>query len=282
MSGVAVKALILTIKTVSKPVSKRLKSQAEASERFRDLCITVGRFMNEATHLINVRLAGGRELRMKPLGEQEAVSRGAEVVGEAFVYATSVLLLVGEYARRDYIKDLESNEKARKKQQRRKAKDADLREKFAAMQAEIDTLREELRELRESSKSVTSKIRDVIIPSLSGGGGGATDSGRESDEKKKDTAWFDGTWLSALSPFYFHREEQGQEINEKEDDGITDAGVPGNADSEVQNADSLDIPANAIGVENVHGAGTDEVISPPRTSHQQDAEVQIRLLKKMA
>lgn len=281
MSGVAVKALILTIKTVSKPVSKRLKSQAEASERFRDLCITVGRFMNRATHLINVRLAGGRELRMKPLGEQEAVSRGAEVVGEGFVYATSVLLLVGEYARRDYIKDLESSEKARKKQQRRKAKDADLREKFAAMQAEIDTLREELRELRESSKSVTSKIRDVIIPSLSGGGGGATDSCRESDEKKKDTAWFDGTWLAALSPFYFHR-EQGQEINEEGEDEITDAGVSGNADSKVQNAYSLDIPANANGVENVYGAGTDEVISPPSSSHQQDAEVQIRLLKKMA
>ena len=75
MSAVAIKALILTIKTISKPVSKRLKAHAEASEQFKAVCVNVGRFMNRMTHNVNVRLAGGRELRMKPLESKGGQSR---------------------------------------------------------------------------------------------------------------------------------------------------------------------------------------------------------------
>ena len=282
MSAVAIKALILTIKTVSKPVSKRLKAHASASERFRGLCIAIGRFMNRSTHSINVRLAGGKKLKMKPLGEQEAVSRGAEVVGEGFVYGTSVLLLVGEYARRDYIKDLESAEKARAKRVRRREKDALLEAKFAALRREIDVLQTEVRELKENSKSITSKIRAAIVPSLGSPEDAAAEGSHAPDEQKTvaSTSWFDGSWLAALSPFYFRREEE-QEDETSVRAANTAAGALHAADSDTITVHAADDNANTTALRgDASGVGGGANSLPPN-KQQHDADEQLRLLKKI-
>ena len=204
MSGIAVKFLILTIKTVSKPVSKRLKSQAEQSTRFKNVCIEIGRFMNRSTHFVNVRLAGGRQVKMKPLGEQEAVSRGADVVGEGFVYGTSVLLLVGEYARRDRIKESEAAEKARRKLENRRKKDAALEKKFTEMRTEIIELQKQVQELKNPSISTISRGQDAI----------ATAYNEHTIEDAKQTnqasSWL-RSWLATFSPFYFQRDETGED-----------------------------------------------------------------------
>ena len=160
MSAVAVKLLILTVKTISKPFSKRLKEAAKNSTSFKSTCIFVGNYVNSFTHNVNIRLIGGKQIKLKPLGEPEAISKGAEVVGEGFVYAVSLTLLVGEYARRDYIKDIESKEKAEKKAKRRVEKDAVLADKFdrlikvlAVLSAKVERLEEHQQQQQQQQQT---------------------------------------------------------------------------------------------------------------------------------
>ena len=160
MSAVAVKLLILTVKTISKPFSKRLKEAAKNSTNFKSTCIFVGNYVNSFTHNVNIRLIGGKQIKLKPLGEPEAISRGAEVVGEGFVYAVSLTLLVGEYARRDYIKEIESKEKAEKKAKRRVEKDAVLADKFdrlinvlAVLSAKVERLEEQQQQQQQQQQT---------------------------------------------------------------------------------------------------------------------------------
>ncbi len=162
MSGVGIKMLILSIKTISKPISKRLKLAAADSERFKDVCILVGRAVNQLTHQVNVRLVGGKAIKLKPLGESEAVSRGAEVVGEGFVYGTSVLLLVGEYARRDYVKDKEKAEKAEKKRASRLRKATALALRFKHIEGEMHELRNRVKELEEEKRQRERGLGGVV------------------------------------------------------------------------------------------------------------------------
>ena len=160
MAAVAVKLLILTVKTISKPFSKRLKEAAKNSTNFKSTCIFVGNYVNSFTHNVNIRLIGGKQIKLKPLGEPEAISRGAEVVGEGFVYAVSLTLLVGEYARRDYIKEIESKEKAEKKAKRRVEKDAVLADKFdrlinvlAVLSAKVERLEEQQQQQQQQQQT---------------------------------------------------------------------------------------------------------------------------------
>jgi optic atrophy 3 protein len=165
MSAMMIKIGILAIKTISKPLSKRIKEIAKESTIFRGHCQKVGNFFNSLTHNVNVRLAGGRQIKLKPLAESEAVSIGAEYVGEGFILGVSVSLLVGEYARRDHIKGLESIKKAKQKQQRRNQKDAALSAQFACMEEKLLALRKQVLELEAKTQAQTpaqTKVQDQV------------------------------------------------------------------------------------------------------------------------
>jgi hypothetical protein len=219
MSAVAVKLLILTVKTISKPFSKRLKEAAKNSTSFKSTCIFVGNYVNSFTHNVNIRLIGGKQIKLKPLGEPEAISKGAEVVGEGFVYAVSLTLLVGEYARRDYIKDIESKEKAEKKAKRRVEKDAVLADKFdrlikvlAVLSAKVERLEEHQQQQQQQQQTRQQRAAvangnpvAVGLAATSGATKRKQDNNEESEaiDTKNGTSSSWASWTSSWYwPFY--------------------------------------------------------------------------------
>ena len=195
------KLLILTVKTISKPFSKRLKEVAKDSDKFKDYCITVGNFVNNFTHSVNVRFIGGRQIKLKPLGESEAISRGAEVVGEGFVFTVSMTLLLAEYARRDYTKGLEAEEKQRKKNERRLLKNAQVDLLFERLAKEIKVLRRkievlevEVHENKDPSTPTTAAIEQTTAKHTN-----TKESGGKSS-KTESKGW--GSSLANWWPFY--------------------------------------------------------------------------------
>ncbi|EDQ91948.1 uncharacterized protein MONBRDRAFT_23251 [Monosiga brevicollis MX1] len=92
------KILALTVRTLSKPVSKLLKDQAKQHGVFRNrFLIPVG----QVTHWVGVRLRrltlGSSRKEVTPLDAAGATEYGAEFLGEAFIYSVATALMVLEY-----------------------------------------------------------------------------------------------------------------------------------------------------------------------------------------
>jgi hypothetical protein len=246
MSAVAVKLLILTVKTISKPFSKRLKDAARNSTSFKSTCIFVGNYVNSFTHNVNIRLIGGKQIKLKPLGEPEAISKGAEVVGEGFVYAVSLTLLVGEYARRDYIKDIESKEKAEKKAKRRVEKDAVLADKFdrlikvlAVLSAKVERLEEHQQQQQQQQQTRQQRAAvangNPVAVGLAATSG-ATKRKQDNNEESEAIDTKNGTsssWASWTSSWYWPFYVEIVEGPSAEDYSLSDLSIVPSLDSGV-------------------------------------------------
>ena len=155
MSTLAIKALILVVKAIAKPVSKGVQTLAAETEnqKLKGVLIQAGNLANRWTHTINVRLSSGKKgIRIRPLGDAEALARGGEVVGETFVLSVALTMVSFELWRKEKISMYEKKQKAKKKQERRAKKDKLLAEKFLYFEEEILTLRENISILQETIK----------------------------------------------------------------------------------------------------------------------------------
>jgi hypothetical protein len=195
MSTLAIKALSLTVKAIAKPVSKGIQNLAAETEnqKFRGWCIKAGNLANWATHTINVRLVGGKKIKLKPLGDAEAVARGGEVVGETFVLSVAMTMVAIELWRKEKVSMYEKEQKAKKKLERRAEKDRLLAEKFANFEKEISTLRENVQVLQETIKRdelerQTEKVTKIKSAKI---GENTTSSPEENN-----------SWSSWFFPFY--------------------------------------------------------------------------------
>jgi optic atrophy 3 protein len=106
ISGVKIVALL--IKTVAKPLSKRIKHEFSKNPTTSNGLIFIG----QTTHAISSRLtiwsAGYKVRTITPLSNDDALKEGSEVVGEAFILTVSIGALIWEYNK--------SKEKERKKE----------------------------------------------------------------------------------------------------------------------------------------------------------------------
>ena len=201
MSAVAIKVGILAIKSISKPISKKIKDYAQDHKQFKTWCGSIGNFFNSITHKVNVRIAGGKQIKLKPLAEAEAVSIGADYVGEGFVLSVSVGLLVAEYARRDYIKDIEKKEKIKQKEKKREKKEKEfdallehIKVRFSKLDAEVSVLKTKIQELKGTNENVD------VIPSVKSDEKDSNSKNINYNEtQKQENGWF-SSWF--YNPFY--------------------------------------------------------------------------------
>jgi hypothetical protein len=117
------------VKTLAKPLSKRIKhdfSRFDLSKRF---LIGIGQTSHTITSRMQIWSAGYRVRSITPLEPEAALKSGAEFVGESFIFLVSGGLVVWEYNR--------SNESARKKGAAQVAKQ---KAENAALQAKLHTL----------------------------------------------------------------------------------------------------------------------------------------------
>jgi hypothetical protein len=100
----------LLVKTLAKPLSKRIKHEFSRYSLTQSFLIGLGQGSHQITSRMTIWSAGYRVRRITPLEEDKALSTGAEFVGEGFILLVSGGLVVWEYNR--------GNEKSRVKEEK--------------------------------------------------------------------------------------------------------------------------------------------------------------------
>lgn len=108
---------------------------------------------------INIRMLGHRIKRIKPLDEEAAVQKGADLMGEVIVYSISVGTILFEFNRRNA--DAKKKEALKAVRRKKKAEDYETRMAFindeiGTMKAQVDEIREEVLKMKLRRKSTVS------------------------------------------------------------------------------------------------------------------------------
>ena len=92
---------ILTIKTLAKPISKRVQIYAQNSELFKKFCINVGKTNNKVSYYFrNITNNEKHKIKFHKVSDKDAVETGSNLIGEGVIYIIGGLLLIEEYTRR--------------------------------------------------------------------------------------------------------------------------------------------------------------------------------------
>ncbi|GKY96386.1 hypothetical protein MPSEU_000598200 [Mayamaea pseudoterrestris] len=130
----------LLIKTLAKPLSKRVKHEFSRSPFTQNILVAIGQGTHQLTSRMTIWSAGYKVRSIKPLEEEQAIKQGAEFVGEGFILTVSIGVLMYEY-----------------NSQTTKAREKDLQQKAKA-QAERDELQTKLHAL-----DVRLKALEVVV-----------------------------------------------------------------------------------------------------------------------
>mmetsp|Transcript_2362 Transcript_2362/g.5353 ORF Transcript_2362/g.5353 Transcript_2362/m.5353 type:complete len:284 (+) Transcript_2362:98-949(+) len=126
----------LLIKTLSKPVAKRIKTDFTRYGLTRRFLVGMGQSTHHFTTRMTIWSEGFKVRSIPPLEENEAITRGADLLGEAIVFGVSVSVVVWEYNR--------SNEKAKAKEEKRlleiEAENDEMDEMLHALDVRIEAL----------------------------------------------------------------------------------------------------------------------------------------------
>ncbi|KAG8696448.1 hypothetical protein FRC08_007142 [Ceratobasidium sp. 394] len=128
----SVKLATLVIRTLAKPISARLKHQAEQHETFRKICISWAQWAHRTEVQLRTNIMGETAKNIKPLSESRAIQNGANSLAEAFLFSVAAALILAETWR--------SN-----RSQARRRDDVD---------DQLDDLRTEVRELRSRMEAM--------------------------------------------------------------------------------------------------------------------------------
>jgi len=132
----------LMVKTIAKPLSKRIKHDFSRYQFTQKILIGIGQASHRVTSRLTIWSAGYRVRSITPLEPDKAMKVGAEFVGEAFVFIVSGSIVVWEYNR--------STENNRQKQAKIREEARLQRE---ALQAKLNSLDVRLQAVEEVMKA---------------------------------------------------------------------------------------------------------------------------------
>jgi len=147
-----VKMGTLLLKQASKPFASNFKKYAHTSPALQGLCMSLGRFWNRGTTRINMMTLGHKVKKVKPLSDEDAIIKGADLLGEGIVYSAAVAAVFLEYRR----KDIEADEKKQKALEKEAAQQAALEARFKQIEDKIETLAAALAAKEKSSADAPS------------------------------------------------------------------------------------------------------------------------------
>ncbi|KAF8261420.1 optic atrophy 3-like protein [Lactarius quietus] len=131
-----VKIGTLLIRTLAKPISSRIKTQAREHERFRNLCTSLAQTLYRYENRLRTGLLGEPTRHVRPLSETRAIENGANFLAEGFLFAVAAALILGESWR-----------SARSEARRR----AGVGDKLEGLQVRVGELVERLERLEDAS-----------------------------------------------------------------------------------------------------------------------------------
>ncbi|EEC45364.1 predicted protein, partial [Phaeodactylum tricornutum CCAP 1055/1] len=126
----------LLVKTLAKPLSKRIKHEFSRYPVTQRLLINIGQTSHQFSSRMTIWSAGYKVRSITPLEEEKAMKEGAELVGETFILSVSVGWLLWEYNRS---KEKE-NDKESKRRAASKAERDSLQAKLHALDARLKAL----------------------------------------------------------------------------------------------------------------------------------------------
>jgi hypothetical protein len=137
----------LLVKTLAKPLSKRIKHEFSRYRATKQMLVGIGQTSHTITSRMQIWSAGYKVRSIKPLEEEQALKNGAEFVGEGFIFMVSGGLLVLEYNR--------TQESARSKletqKEKIKAENASLNAKLHALDLRLKAVEDVV---KVNSKSI--------------------------------------------------------------------------------------------------------------------------------
>ncbi|KAF5380711.1 hypothetical protein D9757_007051 [Collybiopsis confluens] len=90
------KIATLLIRTIAKPISNRLKTQAKEHERFRNFCVSLAQTMYRTEVKLRTGILGEPAKHIRPLSETKAIDSGANALAEGFLFTVAAGLILGE------------------------------------------------------------------------------------------------------------------------------------------------------------------------------------------
>ncbi|KAJ7736854.1 OPA3-domain-containing protein [Mycena metata] len=90
------KIATLLIRTVAKPISAQIKSQAQQHERFRTFCVSLAQGLYRSEVKLRTGILGEPAKHIRPLSETRAVENGANALAEGFLFSVAAALILGE------------------------------------------------------------------------------------------------------------------------------------------------------------------------------------------
>ncbi|MES1912574.1 MAG: hypothetical protein MHM6MM_004828 [Cercozoa sp. M6MM] len=138
------KVFALTVRTLSKPMAKSLKKKAKEHPMMRDMVVSFANFYQRWETRLSVRMLGHKVTKIRPMQTDKAVEKGADIIGETFVYSVAMAFLGLDYVRKIY----EDAEKAERSKMKDKQFKDDLAARFASLELELRELKDECAELR--------------------------------------------------------------------------------------------------------------------------------------
>lgn len=140
-----IKIFAVLFKEISKPLASYIRSQSLAHPIARRLATGLGRHWESASQRLAFAMEGNKLATVKPVTDSHALSVGAELVAQGFLLATAMGLVVAEYIRSAWIKQLEDAEKERKSME----KEAKAETRLRALENEVIEARAQLRKVEK-------------------------------------------------------------------------------------------------------------------------------------
>ncbi|KAG6889161.1 hypothetical protein C0995_003339 [Termitomyces sp. Mi166 len=92
----SVKIATLIIRTVAKPISSRIKAQAQQHETFRNFCVNLAQLLYRSEVKLRTNIMGEPAKHIRPLSETRAIENGANALAEGFLFSVAAALIIGE------------------------------------------------------------------------------------------------------------------------------------------------------------------------------------------
>lgn len=132
----------LALKTICKPIAKRIKKEAGRNPQFRHSIINFAQLNHRFKTKLQRRIYGHAiDAAIRPLNEDKAVQAAADLVGELFVFTVAGIAVILEVQR-------SSKSEARKEALRRQELET-LRQRDEDLSREIEMLKHKINEIEQ-------------------------------------------------------------------------------------------------------------------------------------
>mmetsp|Transcript_22869 Transcript_22869/g.33453 ORF Transcript_22869/g.33453 Transcript_22869/m.33453 type:complete len:252 (-) Transcript_22869:203-958(-) len=126
----------LLIKTLAKPMAKRIKHEFSRFPSTQKALISIGQTAHQMTSRLTIWSAGYKVRNINPLEPEKALSKGADILGESFVFAVGGGVVVYDYT----TSQAKSKAKEQKNLEKIHVESRALQEKLHALDARLKAL----------------------------------------------------------------------------------------------------------------------------------------------